>query len=232
LDMADSSNAKKFHSLLLLHNLFTSSSAFNCARGNILNIPYFWHWVSPNPRHQIMHKPSGKLLKSLKPPAGFGKYQSWADVDRTPDIFISDMLTKQPLYYSESCDTFYTFGWCSEREMAISALCEMLDIPARVVAQNNHSWSDVLIPMKTKSGETKTFVFSVDNTFDSLQWNLFSENIAGWNVAEGNSKMETWYNKQAHDPQRLKSLLELYVCTEAITRIETSIVQYLNDPIY
>lgn len=228
-DQADKANRESYYSLLLLHKLFTSSSAMNCARGNILNLPYYWHWITPNPRHDIVHCESGKNLKSLKPPQGFGKYQSWADIDRTPDIFIGDLMSAKPLYCSASCDTFYTFGWCSEREMAFTAMCEKLGKPARVVAQNNHSWSDVLIKIKMKDGKTKTFKVSVDNTFDALQWQPFDGIEKGWNVADGSSKMENWYNQQAHNATKSQFLMNLIVPVETTSRIERSIVLYLND---
>jgi hypothetical protein len=115
LDANDPDNRNIYCELNLLHDLFTSKSPSNGSRGDILDIPYFWHWVSPNPRYGIYLRENHMLLKDQKPPLGFEKYKNYADVDRTPDVFLIDMFSEKPKYYSACCDTFSTFGWCSER---------------------------------------------------------------------------------------------------------------------
>ena len=64
LNVADSSNQAQFFQLLLMHLLFTCNSASNAAQAGILRIPYFWHWVEPNPRHSIKHLDYFSRLKS------------------------------------------------------------------------------------------------------------------------------------------------------------------------
>lgn len=102
----DSNNILNFFSIKLLHDLFTSQTASDCSKGEILNIPYFWHWTSPNPRYEIYLVETNKLLCQTKPPKEFSKYNSYADVDRTPYLFLSDLFQERPKYYSISCDTF------------------------------------------------------------------------------------------------------------------------------
>ena len=78
-------------------------------------------------------------MKDTKSHNDFLKYRSYDDIDRTPYLFLSDIVDKDLKYYSESCDTFSTFGWCSEREMAFVALITLLDFEAKVVSEGNHS---------------------------------------------------------------------------------------------
>ena len=49
----DSVNVKYYFTLKILHNLFTCKSSTNGSKGDIINIPYFWHHVTPNPRYKI-----------------------------------------------------------------------------------------------------------------------------------------------------------------------------------
>ncbi len=149
----DSSNVEKYYTIKILHELFTSQTASDCSKGEILNIPYQWHWVQPNPRHEIYFASSKTLLKDTKPPNEFSKYNSYADIDRTPYLFLSDLVYPEFKYYSNSCDTFSTFGWCSEREMAFIALTTLLEYEGKVVAEGNHSWSEFVIPLKLNTGE-------------------------------------------------------------------------------
>lgn len=49
----DSQNVNKYFTIKILHDLFTSQTASDCSHGEILNISYLWHWITPNPRHEI-----------------------------------------------------------------------------------------------------------------------------------------------------------------------------------
>ncbi|MFL5729256.1 MAG: hypothetical protein ACJ75J_07190, partial [Cytophagaceae bacterium] len=196
LNPLDSGNIEKFYSISILHDLFTSQTASNCSKGEILNIPYQWHWVNPNPRYSIRLTENGKLLKETKPSADFARYGSYADIDRTPYLFLSDLFTENPKYYSPDCDTFSTFGWCSEREMAFVSLLELLNFNGKVVADGNHSWSEFLVPMKTQDGKMKKFRIQTDNTFNGLNWLELEEPEETWKKSTGDSPMTGWYNQK------------------------------------
>jgi len=147
LELENSQNAKRFYTISFLHKFFTCQNASNGSRGGIINIPYYWHWVTPNPRYEIFLNNSNKKLSEVRPPEEFSKYKSFADIDRTPYLFLSELFLDSPKYYSSLCDTFSTFGWCSEREMAFVSLLDILGYKGKVIAENNHSWSEFIIPM-------------------------------------------------------------------------------------
>ena len=164
-----------------MHDLFTSQSATNGSKGEILNIPYMWHWVTPNPRHQISFTASKTLLQDMKPPIEFSKYNSYADIDRTPFLYLTDLVAESPKYYSESYGEFSTFGWCSEREMAFVFLFEMMGFDGKVMAEGNHSWSEFLITMNLNDKNSANFMVKVDNTFDTLNWETIqNSDINNW----------------------------------------------------
>lgn len=48
-NLKDDQNKNRVIPMIFYHLLFTCTDATNCIRGGILEIPYFWHWVSPNP---------------------------------------------------------------------------------------------------------------------------------------------------------------------------------------
>jgi hypothetical protein len=225
----DSLNIEKYFTIKILHDLFTSQTASNCSKGEILNIPYQWHWVSPNPRHAIYFLDTKQLLSKTKPPLEFNKYNSYADIDRTPYLFLSDLVNETPKYYSASCDTFSTFGWCSEREMAFVALTKLVNYEGKVVAEGNHSWSEFVIKLKKTNGEFQNFKFIIDNTFNSFECQLIkNEEIAGWKLSLGNSSLAGWYNKKAKSSIELQKVSEYKVSQKAMARIEDNVVSYLN----
>ena len=229
LVITDSTNIKKYYSIKILHDLFTSQAASNCSKGEILNIPYQWHWVSPNPRHTIRSTENGKLLTEIKPPAEFSKYKSCADIDRTPYLFLSDLFSAKPKYYSASCDTFPAFGWCSEREMAFVNLLEILNYTGKVVADGNHSWSEFIVPMKSIDGKQKKFSVAVDNTFNGLSWTPIEDNkIEVWKKSFGDSPMANWYNQKAHNANDRKRVSEFVISKEVMDKVEINLVNYLK----
>lgn len=229
LSQSDNLNYEKYYTLKILHDLFTSNSASNCAKGKILSIPYMWHWVSPNPRHQIYSTKTNLLLKQTKAPSEFAKYNSYADIDRTPYLFLSDLLQKEAKYYSEDCDTFYSFGWCSEREMAFTSICELLGTTSKVVASGNHSWTECIVGMKTNNSTLIYFIVHIDNTFDNIEWNFISKDeITQWKKEQGNSALAKWYNQKAHSAIELKKIEEFIVPSVSMQRIETLLIKWLN----
>jgi hypothetical protein len=66
--IASSNNKRNILTVIMLHELFTSKTASNFSRGDILNIPYLWHWISPNPRYEIRFTNDGSLLCDMSPP--------------------------------------------------------------------------------------------------------------------------------------------------------------------
>ncbi|MBN1348103.1 hypothetical protein JXJ21_01705 [candidate division KSB1 bacterium] len=137
-----------------MHDLFTGISAQNYVSGGILQIPYFWHWIDPNPRHEIVFSENSTKLIKLKPPDEFSKYKSYADIDRTPCLYLSDLLSDEPKYYHEQCSEFYTFGWCSEREMAFNTLVELFGYKSKIKQEEIHTWTAVLTKFKNTKDET------------------------------------------------------------------------------
>jgi len=231
LSLNDETNIYNYFVLNILHKIFTCRSASNCSKGEILNIPYMWHWTTPNPRYEIYFTDTQQLLKKTKPPKEFAKYGSFADIDRTPYLFLSDLFTENPRYYSASCDTFSTFGWCSEREMAFVALTKLLNYESKVVASGNHSWSEIILKMKNDNGKYQNYKVTIDNTFDNFDFRKIPENeIAGWKQDLGKSDIEKWYNRKASsDTTEIKKHI---AHKKAMERIESKIVNYLKNRVY
>lgn len=225
---SDSLTAKKFYSLKILHQLFTSTSASNGSKGEILNIPYFWHWVNPNPRYEIISLKTNQKLNKLKPPKEFSKYLSKADIDRTPYLFLSEMISDEPLYSSVSCGKFSTFGWCSEREMAFVCLLNTMEFTGKVITEGNHSWSEFIVPISNNT-KIANYKFKVDNTFDSFEWEEISkEEIIIWKnqsfQGQGN-----WYNQKALSLTEQKNVSLINVSSIASKNIEEKVVAFLKD---
>jgi hypothetical protein len=228
LDPKENTNAKKFATIVILHELFTSNGAYNGAKGDVVNIPYLWHWVNPNPRHEIKSLVQNKLLKDIKPPKQYGKYATYADIDRTPYLFVSEMFSKEPLYSQPECGTFNTFGWCSEREMAYSCLLEILGIPSKVIASGNHSWSESVVKFKSTTGDVSLHVH-IDNTFNQLVWEKNAEKIVKWKNYTGDGKTTTWYNTKAHSEDEMKQIKDCRVDTIAGKKIYAALQEFLNN---
>lgn len=229
LDRENPKNTEHFYTISFLHKFFTSQNATDGSRGDIVNIPYYWHWVNPNPRYDIFVNKSNLKLSDVKPPKEFSKYRSFADIDRTPYLFLSELFLEKPKYYSSLSDTFSTFGWCSEREMAFVCLLDILGYKGKVIAENNHSWSEFIIPMIDNKKETKEFKVTVDNTFDQMDWNKISPgDIVKWDRYLGTSKLATWYNIKAHSEKEKEQISRFPVSNAAIKRIETDLVNYID----
>jgi hypothetical protein len=229
LKETDTANKEKYFSIIILHKLFTSETAANLSRGEILNIPYMWHWVNPNLRHKIRFADNKKLLKDTPPPPEFRKYNSYADIDRTPCLFLCDLLSETPRYYIEDYGVFCSFGWCSEREMAFVALMNVLGYNGKVIAEGNHSWSEFLITLRNSAGKMEDFVVKVDNTFDMITWDKIDiQEKNTWRSYFGNTRLSAWYNRKAHSDTELSRLKKYIVPVNAVNRIEKKTIQYLN----
>ncbi len=226
----DSMNITTFFKIKIMHLLFTSKNASNGSVGEILKIPYLWHWIQPNPRHEIIFLSTRKYLKETKPPLEFSKYSSYADIDRTPYLFLRDLVEDKVKFFSNQInDSFSTFGWCSEREMAFVSLMSLMNFKGKVVAEGNHSWSEFIVTMKNSYGENKNFKVKVDNTFDILNWEFINENkILSWEKYVGNTNLSNWYNNKAKSQLEQKRIKNQIVSKQASLRIEYNVINYLK----
>ena len=229
LNTKDSQNIDNYFSIEIIHRLLTSKTAANGSVGDILKIPYYWHWVNPNPRHEIYQIETNSRLNGLKTLGMYPKYGSFADIDRTPNLFLADLFDDYPKYRSSLCDSFSTFGWCSEREMSFIYLMERLGFQGKVIAENNHSWSILRVPMADNSNKQKICKVKVDNTFDQIIWSeLTKEDNLLWSQYYGNAPLAKWYNSQAHSQNEISRLETLKVSPSAIKHIEESTIKYLQ----
>ncbi len=228
IDSSNESNLNTYVTIHLLHDIFTSKSAFNCSYGDVVKIPYQWHWVSPNPRHKLRFVKDGSLLTENKPPKDFAKYQSYADVDRTPQIYMTDLMSEEPKYFSSSCDTFYTFGWCSEREMSFVCLLKLLGVEGKVVASGNHSWSEFVPVFRDSNSKPVQIKVRVDNTFNHVTWeDLEGVNPVTWLQDYGEAKLHKWYNTKAHSETQADILSNFIVTPKVSSRIEKQVAVYI-----
>ncbi|MES2617092.1 MAG: hypothetical protein V4613_04390 [Bacteroidota bacterium] len=220
INSKDTTNLKTYFTIEILHQLFTSETASNFSKGPILNIPYLWHWTKPNPRHSIYMAATGKLLKDLPPPAEFSKYKSYADIDRTPYFYLSDLVAERTKYRSSDFDTFATFGWCSEREMAFVALMQLLHFEGLVIVSGNHSWSEFNVSYRLTSGLSTNFTATVDNTFNRINYDPH---------VTKSIRSSNWYNQTAHSNKEISKIQKHWVPQLAMNRIEQQVIQFLNN---
>lgn len=225
----DSTNLNHYFTIKILHELFTCYTPSNGSRGDVLNIPYFWHHVTPNPRNKIYFTEKHKLLKEIDPPKEFSSCQSYADIDRTPALFLNDLFEENPKYYSTECDTFSTFGWCSEREMAFVCLLDLLNFKGKTVARNGHAWSEFIVPFITTNNTTIHLNIKIDNTFNSVEHRIIKEDeFAKWDKQLGNTIECKWYNEIAHSKKEQQKVCKFLVSQKAINRIENNTVKFLS----
>jgi hypothetical protein len=229
IDPDNELNRKSYFTLFILHKLFTSETAANKSQGEILDIPYMWHWVKPNPRHTIRFTSNGNLLNETPAPDEFSRYNSYADIDRTPYLFLSDLVSETPKYYFADRDTFCTFGWCSEREMAFVALTSIMGYEGKVIVSGNHSWSEFIVPFISPAGGTIKTRIVVDNTFDNFNYGTITqEAVTRWRAETNDTRTGRWYNSEAHSGRELQRISEHTVPAEASLRIEKKVVEYLR----
>lgn len=230
MDSADTANRQVFGEVSLLHDLITGVAAEDCRRGGVLRIPYFWHWVDPNPRHSIVSLPDSLPLGGLAPPGGFERYQSYADVDRVPALFFADLVTDEPHYAHEDCGQFFTFGWCSEREMAFVSLMGCLGHQGKVCQSGIHSWSELWCEFAASEGEHVGVIARVDNTFDSLEWFPAPRDLSveEWLADTGEGAEVGWYNSTARSEKQRRALEAVEVSDVAAARIRNLVSEALE----
>jgi len=229
LDSASAANQRLFGEVSFLHDLITGVAAENCRSGGMLRIPYFWHWVEPNPRHSIVSLPDSVSLVDVPSPSGYERYKSAADLDRVPELFFSDLVTDEPRYAHESCGQFFTFGWCSEREMAFVSMMGCLGYEGKVCQSGIHSWSELWCEFAANHGRSVRVIARVDNTFDSLEWFPVPLGISldEWLADVGQGADVDWYNSTARSERQRRALDEIEVSEIAAARIRALVSEAL-----
>jgi hypothetical protein len=209
---ADSSGRALFLRIHFFHDLLTGSGAADGLRGGFLGIPYFWHWTDPNPRHRILSLPDSIPLRDQPPPRGLERYASFADVDRIPSLFLGDLFAERPRYAHPETGPFYTFGWCSEREMAFLALMTLMGYTGRIVRAGIHVWTELLCTFPA-SEDSVRLVARVDNTFGTITWARFPEDRdpRAWQEEAERERLVRWYNHTARSPEQLGALRRIVV---------------------
>lgn len=230
LNSESTKNQSQFYNIYFLHDLFTGSSAQNYMSGGILKIPYFWHWVNPNPRHDIKFTKDSTKLSKAKPPHEFLKYKSYADIDRTPSLYLGDLLSDEPKYYHEQCSSFYTFGWCSEREMAFNSLLAIIGFKVKIKQSGIHTWSEIYTKFETQNKDSMVIIFKVDNTFDIIEYKPLKKGMTfeKWQADIGQGAEIKWYNKKSHSRSELEKVKSLIVTEKASKRINKLIQIWLE----
>jgi hypothetical protein len=191
----------------------------------MLGIPYFWHWVEPNPRHEILLLPDSVALATVPPPAPYERYQTMADIDRLPVLYLGDLVTDQPKYAHPVCGRFFTFGWCSEREISYTALMQLLGYEGKIVQSGIHTWSAIRCVFKEVAGGAKVLTAEVDNTFDFVLWEDVPEGTIAseWTDDIGEGTQIRWYNRQARSVEQLAALRAVEVSAAAAARIRRQV---------
>lgn len=211
--------------LFFLHDLFTGSGVRNGKTGGLLGIPYYKHWTIPNPRHALVRSSDGTPLTALKPPGTHSRYDTLADLDRTPDIYLGDLVRGPEQYRSPEGKTFSTFGWCSEREMAFTALLTLYGYEAKIIQRGSHTHTEVRLTLADPKGAPVPLIISVDNTFDKIriQRDAAPEKaFEEWAFDDiGAGTFIIWYNERARDPLLLDTLRQMAVTPEAQVALQS-----------
>ena len=203
--------------LAYMHMLLTCYYSVDGDTSGGFGIPYFWNYTNHNPRENIVHIKKGKTLKQLPAVAGT-QGASMATLDRTPLIFWGDFMTEEPQYSYEHISAFYSFGWCSEREMAFKAWLGVVGIKSTIGIRADHVWTEVDLP-----GMPGYFLF-IDNTFNRFEI---------WPVSkrpklEVGNKYINWYNQQGSDKTIQKKLASLTISPKRASSLEHQILTYFN----
>jgi hypothetical protein len=201
--------------LAYMHLLLTCYYSVDGDTSGGFGIPYFWNYTNHNPRETIVNIKKGKTLKQI-PVNSAGA--SMATLDRTPYIFWNDFMTDEPQYSWVHISAFYSFGWCSEREMAFKAWLTVLGIKSTIGIKADHVWTEVPLP-----GQPDYFLF-IDNTFNRFEvWPVSKKP-----PLEIGNKYINWYNQQGADKAIAKKLSALSVSSKRAASLEHQIVTYFG----
>ena len=189
--------------------------------------PNLWHWVEPNPRHAIEDLASGTALTNRAPDPRYGKYKTYADIDRTPWIFFRDLVTERPSFRHPLIGDFFSFGWCSEREMAFASLLVGTGHDVRLRQQGGHVWSEVWVSLPSRDGGTQAFVVTVDNTYARISARpAAAGERTEWQSLDGVRFHERWYNRTARDEAERAAVESLEVSPAAARRIRDLVANH------
>ncbi len=203
--------------LAYMHMLLTCYYSVDGDTSGGFGIPYFWNYTNHNPRENIVNLKKGKKLKQIPAYPG-SQGASMATLDRTPVIFWSDLTTDEPQYSYEHISSFYTFGWCSEREMAYKAWLGVMGIKSTIGIRADHVWTEVDLP-----GMPGYFLF-IDNTFNRFEvWSIKKKP-----PREVGNKYIAWYNQQGADKTILKKLAALTISPKRAAQIQQQIISYFS----
>jgi hypothetical protein len=221
IDSTSRDNRRTYLEVSFFHDCFTCSGASNCARGGFLGIPYFWHWVTANPRHSIIMLPDSALLRDVPPPEAYARYKSRADIDRVPALYLGDLASDAPKYTHPRCGDFYTFGWCSEREMSFLLLMRSFGYEGKIRQSGIHTLSVLWCPFARTDGSRIVLAAGVDNTFDVIRWEPVAAGTArtDWLRDIGTGSTINWYNDVARSPEQLYSVRACEISRAAAERI-------------
>jgi hypothetical protein len=229
VDPHNADNRKAVTAILFYHQLLTTTDAVDCTKGGILKTVYFWHWTDPNPRHSIRRLPDSALLVRLSPAEGYKKYRSFADMDRLPDLYLSDLFTENPNYTHPDCGAFYTFGWCSEREMAFCSLLSAMKITGKIKQEGIHVWSEVLLELSDSRKQMQFCAITADNTFNSVNSYELKSSIDAWKKDFGSGAQVAYYNKVAKSAEQQASIQKLDISASVERRIKIAVAGWLSE---
>ena len=226
---SNSANQRQFFPILFFHQMFTGSQCSNFVSGGVLKLPYVWHWTDPNPRHEITWTTDSCLLSKVKPPPQYSRYKTYADIDRRPALYLGDLFSEKPKYYHPEAGEFYSFGWCSEREMAFCALMHLMGYTCKIKQDGIHTWSEFWFDFVKKDGSYLHAVASVDNSIDTITWTVYAaEDFKKWRADLGGGTQIKWYNEVFQSPEEQKALGSIIVTNSNSRWIEERTAQWLR----
>jgi hypothetical protein len=200
--------------LAYMHLLLTCYYSVDGDTSGGFGIPYFWNYTNHNPREKIVNIHKGKTLREI--PASANAIM--ATQDRTPLIFWGDFMSEDPQYSYEHISAFYSFGWCSEREMAYKAWLGVAGIKSTIGIKADHVWTEVDPP-----GQSGYFLF-IDNTFNRFELRRISQRPP----AEPGNKYIIWYNQQGADKTIQKRLDAMVISPKRKAYLEHQITTYFS----
>lgn len=210
--------------LWVVQQLLTTNFARDGARDGGLSIPYFWHWVEPNPRLSILRMPGREPLGELPPPQGYEKYQAWGFVDRDPSLYLGDLATETPGYTHPRHGDFYSFGWCSEREMALCTLLDLWGHEVKILQEGIHVTTRVWL------GGERPEEMLLDTTFDlAFQEHLEEDaTLESWRADIGAGTDIDRYNRVCHSANEKAEVAAIRVGPQAEARIRQAAARWFS----
>lgn len=204
--------------LLYMHMLLTTNFAVNGDTYGAFKIPFFWNYTDPNPRDSIYHRKRGKPLSQLPPPFDQPDYRSLASTDRIPTLFWGDFAVESPKYSWDYLPGFYTFGWCSEREMAFKAWLGAQHINTTICFKDAHVWNEVQL------ASMPGYIIYIDNSFHIFQVKPISKKTP----PNPNDKFLTWYNQNGANTITRQKLSNLCISQRRAAELEQQIISFFT----